>query len=48
VETYQISDEIAEDEALDDEIGREAQGSGYREEDSVEIVREYRRERKVR
>ena len=44
VETDQTGDEIAEDEALDEEISRDARKSGYREEDAVEIVRQYRRE----
>jgi hypothetical protein len=45
VETDQAVGEVAADEALDEEISRDAQRSGYREEDAVEIVREYRRER---
>jgi hypothetical protein len=45
VETNQISEEITEDEALDEEISRDAQRSGYREEDAVEIVRQHRREK---
>ena len=40
--------EIWEDEALDREISREAQKSGYTEEDAVELVRQYRREKKER
>jgi hypothetical protein len=44
VDTDRIDDEVAEDEALDEEISRDVQGSGYREEDAVEIVRRYRRE----
>lgn len=45
VETGQAGEEVAADEALDEEIRRDAQRSGYREEDAVEIVRTYRRER---
>ena len=45
VETDQAADDIAEDEALDEEIGRDALKSGYREEDAVEVVRQYRREK---
>lgn len=45
VEADRISEEVAEDEALDEEISRDARKSGYREEDAVEIVREYRREK---
>jgi hypothetical protein len=45
VEIGQAADEVAEDEALDEEISRDVQQSGYREEDAVEIVRRYRRER---
>ncbi|MCY7345550.1 MAG: hypothetical protein LH614_04950 [Pyrinomonadaceae bacterium] len=37
--------EIWEDEALDREISRDAQKSGYTEEDAVELVRQYRREK---
>jgi hypothetical protein len=44
-ETDEDADEITEDEALDEEIGRDARESGYREEDAVEIVRQYRREK---
>jgi hypothetical protein len=44
VDTDGSDDEVTEDEALDEEIRRDAQGSGYREEDAVEIVRQYRRE----
>jgi len=40
--------EIQEDRQLDEEIQDEAQSSGYREEDAVEIVRQYRREKKER
>jgi hypothetical protein len=40
--------EIQEDRQLDEEIQAEAQNSGYREEDAVEIVRQYRREKKER
>ncbi|MCA1850642.1 MAG: hypothetical protein LC672_06260, partial [Acidobacteria bacterium] len=46
VETDQTDGEIAEDEALDEEIRRDARRSGRREEDTVEIVREYWREQK--
>ena len=45
VEIDQAGDEVAADETLDEEIRRDAQRSGYREEDAVEIVRAYRRER---
>jgi hypothetical protein len=45
VVTDQTGEEIVEDEALDDEISRDAQKSGYREEDAVEVVRNYRREK---
>jgi len=45
VEVDQVADEIAEDEALDEEIGRDMRESGYREEDAVEVVRQYRREK---
>lgn len=38
-------EEIAEDEALDEEISRDARKSGYREEDAVEVVRNYRRKK---
>ena len=38
--------EIQEDRQLDEEIQVEAQSSGYDEEDAVEIVRQYRREKK--
>jgi hypothetical protein len=41
----QTSEEITEDEALDEEISRDAQKTGYREEDAVEVVRNYRREK---
>lgn len=40
--------EIWEDETLDCEISRDAQKSGYTEEDAVELVRQYRREKKER
>lgn len=36
---------IAEDEALDEEISRDARKSGHREEDAVEVVRNFRREK---
>jgi tetratricopeptide (TPR) repeat protein len=38
--------EVWEDEALDEQISRDLRRSGYREEDAVEIVRQYRREKK--
>jgi hypothetical protein len=38
--------EIWEDEALDDEISLDVQKSGFREDDAVEIVRQYRQEKK--
>lgn len=38
--------EIQEDRQLDEEIQAEAQSSSYGEEDAVEIVRQYRREKK--
>ena len=37
--------ETWEDQNLDEEIRRDAQASGYREEDAVELVRQYRREK---
>ena len=37
--------EVWEDEALDEEIRADAQKSGYTEEDAVEVVRQYRREK---
>ena len=40
--------EIWEHERLDDEISKEAQKSGYTEDDAVELVRQYRREKKER
>ena len=40
--------EIWEHEKLDDEISKEAQKSGYTENDAVELVRQYRREKKER
>ena len=40
--------EIWEDEALDREISRDVQKSGYAEDDAVELVRQYRREKKER
>ncbi len=40
--------EIWEDQKLDEEIRRDVQCSGYREEDAVEIVRQYRREKRER
>lgn len=45
VETDQGTEEVAADEALDEEIRRDAQGGVHREEDAVEIVRAYRREK---
>ncbi len=38
--------EIWEHEKLDDEISKEAQKSGYTEDDAVELVRQYRREKR--
>lgn len=40
--------EIWEHERLDDEISKEAQKSGYTEDDAVELVKQYRREKKQR
>lgn len=40
--------EIWEHERLDDEIHKEAQKSSYTEDDAVELVRQYRREKKER
>ncbi len=40
--------EIWEHERLDDEIIKEAQKSDYTEDDAVELVRQYRREKKER
>ncbi len=40
--------EIWEDEKLDEEISRDAQKSGYTEDDAVELVRQLRREKKER
>lgn len=40
--------EIWEHERLDDEIRKDAQKSGYTEDDAVELVRQYRREKKER
>ncbi len=37
-----------EDQQLDEEIRRDAQRGGYREEDAVEIVRRYRQEKRER
>ena len=37
--------EVWEDEALDDEISRDVQKSGYEEGDAVKIVRRYRQEK---
>jgi hypothetical protein len=38
--------EVWEDEALDDEISRDIRQSGHTEDDSVEIVRRYRQEKR--
>ncbi|MGH9948129.1 MAG: hypothetical protein ACRD6X_13140 [Pyrinomonadaceae bacterium] len=38
--------EIWEDEALDRAIRRDVQKSGYTEDDAVELVRQYRREKR--
>ncbi len=38
--------EIWQHERLDEEIRQEAQKSGYTEDDAVELVRRYRREKK--
>jgi hypothetical protein len=38
--------EIWEHEKLDDEISKEAQKSGYTEDNAVELVRQYRREKR--
>ena len=40
--------EIWEDEKLDEEIRKDAQKSGYTEDDAVELVRQLRREKKER
>ncbi len=40
--------EIWEHERLDEEISKEAQKSGYMEDDAVELVKQYRREKKER
>ena len=40
--------EICEHEKLDEEIRKDAQKSGYTEDDAVELVRQYRREKKER
>lgn len=37
--------EVWEDEALDEEIRGDARNSGYAEEDALEIVHQYRREK---
>lgn len=39
--------EIREDEQLDKAIRRDVQRSGYTEEDAVELVRQYRREKRT-
>jgi hypothetical protein len=46
VEIDKTNSEEVSDEAFDKEISREAQRSGFREEDAVEIVRQYRRDKK--
>ena len=38
--------EVWADEALDDEVGKEARVSGYTEDDAVDVVRQYRREKR--
>ncbi len=38
--------EIWEHEKLDDEIRKDAQKSGYTEDEAVELVRQYRREKR--
>lgn len=38
--------EVWEDQRVDEEMRRDAQRSGYREEDAVDIVRQYRREKR--
>ena len=40
--------EIAADVALNNEIRRDVQKSGYKEKDAVRIVREYRAEKRKR
>jgi hypothetical protein len=40
--------EIWEDQQLDEEMRHDAHRSGYREEDAVDIVRQYRREKRER
>ena len=40
--------EIWEDRQLDEEIRRDAQRSGYREDDAVDLVRQHRREKRER
>ncbi len=39
--------EIWEHERLDEEIRKEAQKSGYTEDDAIELVRQYRREKRL-
>lgn len=39
--------EVWEDQKLDDEISRDAQRSGYREEDAVGLVRRHRTEKRA-
>jgi hypothetical protein len=38
--------EVWEDESLDEEVSQDAQQSGYTEDDAVEIVRQYRQEKR--
>jgi hypothetical protein len=38
--------EVWEDESLDEEISHDVQRSGFAEEDAVEIVRQYRQEKR--
>lgn len=45
VDIDQAADESAEDEALDEEIRLDVREGGFREDDAVEIVRQYRREK---
>lgn len=40
--------EIWEDQQVDEEIRRDVRRSGYREEDAVAVVRQYRREQRER
>lgn len=48
VETGRAGGEVAEDEALDEEMSRDARKSGYTEGDAAEIVRQYRQEKRDR